>query len=157
MSQFSYGKLEVMSRLGKQLPVPGGYDENDDLTTDPDAILRSQRPLPIGYWKGAGLALVLDLMAVLISGGKSTKEITELGKETEVSQVFIAIDVASHSGADDISGKVHSIIEDFLDAPPVKGHAKVRYPGQGMLAARRENLEKGIPVDPRLWKTIKEM
>jgi 3-dehydro-L-gulonate 2-dehydrogenase len=157
MSQFSFGKMEVFRRLGKKLPLPGGYDENGDLTTDPDAVLRSQRPLPIGYWKGSGLALVLDLMAVLISGGDSTKEISQRGRETGVSQVFMAIDIGSQPESADINGKVNSIIEDFLDAPPLKGLSDVRYPGQGMLAARKENLEKGIPVDPQLWKTIQEM
>ncbi len=38
------------------------------LTTDPAAILQTQRPLPIGYWKGAGMALVMDLLAALLSG-----------------------------------------------------------------------------------------
>jgi 3-dehydro-L-gulonate 2-dehydrogenase len=157
MSQFSFGKMDVFRRLGKRLPLPGGYDENGDLTTDPDAILSSQRPLPIGYWKGSGLALVLDLMAVLISGGDSTKEISQRGRETGVSQVFMVIDIGSQPGSADINGKVNSIVEDFLDASPLKGFSDIRYPGQGMLAARKENIEKGIPVDPQIWKTIQEL
>jgi 3-dehydro-L-gulonate 2-dehydrogenase len=157
MSQFAFGKMEVFKRQGRQLPLPGGYDEKGDLTTDPGTILLTQRPLPIGYWKGSGLALVLDLMAVLISGGYSTREISQSGRETKVSQVFMAIDIAAQPGTDGINERVNSILEDFLGAPPLNEDSKVRYPGQGMLAARKENLEKGIPVDPEVWQTIQEM
>ena len=157
MSQFSNGKLEVLRRRREQLPLAGGYDENGELTTDPNSILESFRALPIGYWKGSGLALVLDLMASLIAGGDSTSEISQREEETGVSQVFMAIDIVSRMGSADVSGKVNAILHDFLDTPPLQGGPKVRYPGQGMLATRRENLRKGIPVDPELWRMIQRM
>ncbi len=157
MSQFSNGKLEVLRRHGEQLPLAGGYDENGDLTTDPNAILKSCRPLPIGYWKGSGLAFVLDLMASLIAAGDSTREISQREKETGVSQVFMAIDIVSQMGTANFDKKVNAIIHDFLDISPLKGAPKVRYPGQGMLATRRENLKTGIPVEPELWRTIQSM
>src|SRR5271155_4555445 len=59
MSQFSYGALESYRQRGEQLPVPGGFDEQGRLTSDPAAIEKTQRTLPIGYWKGSGLALAL--------------------------------------------------------------------------------------------------
>jgi len=157
MSQFSNGKLEVLRRRSEKLPLAGGYDENGELTTDPDAILKSHRALPIGYWKGSGFALVLDLMATLITAGDSTREISLREKETGVSQVFMAIDIVSQMGTSNFSEKVNAIIDDFLDATPLKSASKVRYPGQGMLATRRDNLEKGILVDPELWQTILSM
>ena len=157
MSQFSNGKLEVLGRKGEQLPLAGGYDKNGELTTDPNAILESFRALPIGYWKGSGLALVLDLMASLIASGDSTMEISRREKETGVSQVFMAINIVSQMGAANVGDKVNAIINDFLDTPALKGTPKVRYPGQGMLAKRRENLRTGIPVEPGLWQTIQRM
>jgi 3-dehydro-L-gulonate 2-dehydrogenase len=157
MSQFSLGKLEVLRRRGEQLPLAGGYDKTGQLTSDPNAILESGRSLPIGYWKGSGLALVLDLMASLIAAGDSTREISQREEETGVSQVFMAIDIVSQMGAANIDGKVNAVIRDFLDTPPLKGTPKVRYPGQGMLSTRRENLRIGIPVEPELWRTIQRM
>src|SRR6266404_7781047 len=62
MSQFSYGTLESYRMRGEQLPVPGGFDLKGELTRDPGAIEASARPLPIGYWKGSGLALLLDML-----------------------------------------------------------------------------------------------
>jgi len=157
MSQFSNGKLEVLRRHGEQLPLPGGYDKEGQLTRDPNAILESFRALPIGYWKGSGLALVLDLVGSLVADGDSTREISRRGKETGVSQVFMAIDIVSRMGADNVAGRVDAVIADFLDAPPAEGGSRVRYPGQGMLATRKENLARGIPVEPELWKAIKEL
>jgi 3-dehydro-L-gulonate 2-dehydrogenase len=157
MSQFSMGKLELFRRRGEDMPLAGGYDENGALTTNPNAILKSGRALPIGYWKGSGLALVLDLMATFIAAGDSTREISQREKETGVSQVFMAIDIVSQMGTANVEKKVNAIIHDFLDAPTLKGSPKLRYPGQGMLASRRENLEKGILVDLRLWQMIQQM
>ena len=53
-SQYSNGKLQVLSRSGRELPLAGGFDEHGELTTDPAAILASRRALPVGYWKGSG-------------------------------------------------------------------------------------------------------
>ena len=52
MSQYSNGKLEVLKLQGKELPLPGGYDTDGELTVEPAEILDSARALPIGYWKG---------------------------------------------------------------------------------------------------------
>ena len=157
MSQFSFGKLEVFRRLGEKLPLVGGYSENGELTIDPGAILKSGRALPIGYWKGSGLALVLDLMAVLITGGDSTREISRHENETGVSQVFMTINIASLMGASNVAKKVDAIIDDFLDVASFEGASNVRYPGQGFIATRKENLEKGILIDPELWQKVLEM
>lgn len=157
MSQFSNGKLEVLRRRGEKLPLAGGYDESGELTTDPDAILRSQRALPIGYWKGSGMALVLDLMAALIAGGDATKDISKHADETGVSQVFIAIDITSQLGAGFVDEKVTAILDDFLETPTEDGGGYVRYPGQGMMAARKENMDKGILLDTKLWREIQGM
>ena len=63
MSQFSYGKIEMTKFEGKQLPVPGGFDEEGNMTTDPGAIEKTWRVLPVGYWKGSGMSILLDLIA----------------------------------------------------------------------------------------------
>ena len=70
MSQYAYGKLGVYRLAGRQLPYPGGFDKDGNLTTDPGAIEDSMRILPTGYWKGSSLAIALDLAAAMISAGK---------------------------------------------------------------------------------------
>ena len=157
MSQYSNGKLEVLKLQGKQLPLPGGYDTEGNLTVEPSEILDSQRALPIGYWKGSGLALVLDTMAAVISGGQATHQIGKQKSEYAVSQVFIAINATEMMGQSVLNETVEAIINDFHTAVPLDENEKVRYPGEGMLCTRRESLEKGVLVDEIQWQALLKM
>lgn len=157
MSQYSNGKLEVLRRREQQLPLPGGYDNQGKLTQDPGEILESRRALPIGYWKGSGLALVLDMIATVVSGGQSTHEIGNQGAEYSVSQVFIALDATKLMGQALLSKTVDTIIQDFHTAAPLDGSESVRYPGEGMLRTRKDSLEKGVLVDEEQWKELLAM
>jgi 3-dehydro-L-gulonate 2-dehydrogenase len=157
MSQYSNGKLEVLKMQGKQLPLPGGYDTEGDLTVEPAEILDSQRALPIGYWKGSGLALVLDTMAAVISGGQATHQIGKQKSEYAVSQVYIAINATGMMGQAVLNETVEAIIDDFHTATPLDENEKVRYPGEGMLRIRQESLEKGVLVDMAQWQALLEM
>ena len=100
MSQFSYGKMEMLQLRGEQLPMPGGYDEAGHLTTDPGAILKTMRPLPTGYWKGAGMSLVFDVLGAVLSGGQTAHQIGRQTDEFGLSQVFLTFDVSRAGGAD---------------------------------------------------------
>jgi 3-dehydro-L-gulonate 2-dehydrogenase len=157
MSQYSNGKLEVLRLQDKQLPLPGGYDTKGDLTVEPAEILDSQRALPIGYWKGSGLALVLDTMASVISGGQATHQIGKQKSEYAVSQVFIAINATGMMGQNILNETVEAIINDFHTATPLDENENVRYPGEGMLRTRQESLEKGVLVDAAQWQALLEM
>ena len=157
MSQYSNGKLEVLKLQGKQLPLPGGYDTKGNLTVEPAEILNSQRALPIGYWKGSGLALVLDTMAAVISGGQATHQIGKQKSEYAVSQVFIAINVTGMMGQAVLKETVDEIINDFHTAVPLDEDEKVRNPGEGMMRIRQESLEKGVLVDETQWQALLEM
>ncbi len=91
MSQFSYGHMEGAKMRGEQLSVPGGFDQDGEISTDPGAISKTWRVLPIGYWKGSALSILLDLVATVLSGGRSTFRVGQLGgDEYELCQVLIA-------------------------------------------------------------------
>jgi 3-dehydro-L-gulonate 2-dehydrogenase len=153
MSQFSFGKIELMKMQGEALPVAGGFDENGELSTDPTAITESGLLLPVGYWKGSGLSLLLDILAAILSGGLATNEISKLPAEINVSQVFIAIDLSKLHNHSAIRQALQNIIEDYKSAIPNAGKS-VRYPGEGVVKTRKENLEKGIPVNVQVWTEI---
>jgi 3-dehydro-L-gulonate 2-dehydrogenase len=155
MTQFSYGKMESYQREGKKLPYPGGFDSKGMLTSDPDDIIASQRALPIGYWKGAGLSLLLDIMATILSGGLSTHEISKEKVEHSVSQVFIAINLKSLKNFPAIDHSIHQIIEDLQKSEPETETTKIRYPGENVVKIRNTNLENGIPVNREIWKQIR--
>jgi 3-dehydro-L-gulonate 2-dehydrogenase len=156
MSQFSYGALQSYRLRGELLPVVGGFDSSGQLTRDPDAIEKSGRPLPIGFWKGSGLAVMLDLFAALLSGGHATHQVPALpDKETGISQVFIAFHPASLGEPDAMTRLTEQVIT-HLQAPSAES-ARVRYPGQRTLETRLQNLREGVPVEPSIWQLVQSL
>ena len=156
MSQLSYGALEKAAAAKERLPVHAGYNNNGELTKDAAAILESKRMLPIGYWKGAGLSLLLDLLATILSAGQSVHEISRHEVEHGLSQVFIAIDI-NKLDRSAIKLAVDRIIEDYHQSIPVDESKQVLYPGERVLATRKRNLSDGIPVDKVVWNKIKSL
>jgi 3-dehydro-L-gulonate 2-dehydrogenase len=148
MSQFSYGALAAYRERGEQLPVDGGFDTAGRLTRDPAAIEESQRVLPVGYWKGAGLAMMLDLIAAILSGGLATHQIpVEPEREVGISQIFLAFDPAA-LGPADAAAKMADRIVASVDS---------HYPGQRAFELRTENLALGVPVEEAVWREVREI
>ena len=153
MSQFSYGALDLHVLRKQQLPVPGGYDKDGVLSTDPDAIRTSERTLPIGYWKGSGLSLLLDILGAVLSGGFPVVDISKQNVENNLSQVFMAINLSKLSNFNAIPGLLQHIIDDYHQSIPDK-NSKVLYPGERVLTVREENTRNGIPVIQKVWDDI---
>jgi 3-dehydro-L-gulonate 2-dehydrogenase len=156
MSQFAFGQLELYRLRNQPLPVPGGYDAQGQPTTDAAAIIESGRPLPIGYWKGSGLSLMLDLLATLMSGGKSTFQLGQQSHEYGVSQVYLAVDISRAAPQAAINQIVTDTLDSFRSAALAEDSEAIRYPGEYILATRQDNLANGIPVDREIWEAIQE-
>ena len=154
VSMFSYGKLESYARQNKPLPVDGGFDPDQHLTRNAADILATHQVLPIGYWKGSGISLMLDLVASALSGGRTARQVGQLPTETELSQVFVAIDLGRLPDGADFSKRVKDTLEDMQSSQPVDSARPVYYPGLNMMRTRQENLEKGIPVEESVWETV---
>jgi len=154
MSQYSFGAMEQAAAKGEQLHMHGGFDQEGNITTDPSAIIASGRPMPIGYWKGAGLSLLLDILATVLSGGLSTQAISQLPKEHAVSQVFICIDPSKLGNHSLIAKTLDEIIADYHSSSTDDEEKKVRFPGEGVLQRRKENMQLGIPVLKTTWQQV---
>ena len=154
MSQYSFGALELAAMKNELLPVAGGFNKADDLTNNPNEILATTRPLPVGYWKGAGLSLLLDILATVLSGGFAVHEITKKEAEFGLSQVFITIDLAKAGQASSISRMVDAIITDYKSSEPADKESAILYPGERVLQTRKRNTENGIPVLKNIWDEV---
>lgn len=157
MSQYSYGKMESLKIEDRKLAYPGGYNSKGELTNDPGEILDSWRVLPAGYWKGAGLSLLLDIFATILSGGLSTHQIQSCISEYSVSQVFIAICLERLHNFPAISNSISLIIDDLHESNPIDSSVQIRYPGESVLKLRKENTEKGIPVNKSVWEKLLDL
>jgi 3-dehydro-L-gulonate 2-dehydrogenase len=157
ISQFSFGKIEEHLLNGTMLPVYGGFDNEGNLTKDPEKITESNRALPIGCWKGAGLSLVLDLIASLLSKGQSVEQIGHMDAENSVSQVFMAINPKHLATEDEIEKIVGRILEYVKGSKPVNENTRVSYPGERSAKVREDNLKNGIPVNEKIWNYVKSI
>ena len=158
MSQFSYGALESYRKRGELLPVEGGFDAEGKLTRDPGAIEKSQRLLPVGFWKGSGLAVVLDLVAAMTSLGNATRAIAnDPLRETGLSQMFVAFDPQALGGATRMEQIADEVVESLHLSRPAEEGKPVRYPGENTLRLREENRRLGLPVEQAVWDEILRM
>jgi 3-dehydro-L-gulonate 2-dehydrogenase len=158
MSQFSYGQLESYRKRGEMLPVDGGFDAEGNLTRDPGAIEQSWRPLPIGYWKGSGLSVVLDMIAAIMTLGNATHQLArDPVFECGIAQMFLALHPAALGPESKTTEIADAIVASLHGSKPATEGKRVRYPGEETLRIRAENRNLGLPVEPAVWAEIQSI
>jgi len=153
VSQYAYGTLGKYEMENKELPYPGGYNQEGELTVDPGEILKTMRPLPAGYWKGSGLSMMLDLFSALLSGGLNTFLIGKKEKEHAISQLFLVFDMEEKIEEE----RIEETVDSIHSAERVDPKQKPSYPGERTYLRRQENLEKGITVKEEVWEKINRL
>ena len=135
--------------------IYGGYDENGNLTTDPEAIQKSKRPLPIGYWKGSALSLALDMIASATALGRTTAMVAaDSHTEYGITQIFIAINFRAAVDPEKADEILDTAVDYLLGSTPVDPEKPVRYPGQNTAQIRETNLSRGVPIHEETWEKI---
>ena len=157
ISQFAFGKIHEYKLRGERLPFPGGWDDNNELSDDPEKILATERGLPIGYWKGSALSMILDMLATVLSAGDSTYKIGQREYETGISQVYLCIYPEIFNDRNLRERLLNEIIGYTHDVEPMYPGDKTYYPGEQTLQTRTRNLKEGIPVSEEMWEKIMEL
>lgn len=158
MSQYSYGQLQNYVLADKELPVVGGFDDDGNLTTDPHVLWKNKRLLPMGFWKGSSMSIVLDMLLTALSGGYSVPALTEdMKAEFGVSQLLIAIDLNKTMSADALQHEMKRIRDYVLASEPAET-GKVMIAG----AEIQEFIDKhkrqgGIEIHDEIWQKITQL
>ena len=157
MSQFSFGKINDYRLRGEKLPFPGGWDTNNVLSNDPEKILLKERGLPIGYWKGSALSMVLDMLATILSAGDSTYKIGLKKDEIGISQVFLCI-YPEILGDKSLQERLLNEIIDYThDVEPMHPGNRTYYPGERVLETKAKNLKTGMSVNEKVWQEVLDL
>lgn len=156
MSQYAYGKLGVYRLAGKQLPFPGGFDKDGKLTADPGAIEDTMRALPIGYWKGSGLSLALDMASAVMSNGKngSDMNVKTDGSCGGCNQIFIAYDPYLFGSEQEIQEKMDARVDAVHKSHSIEEERLVSYPGERTALTREKSMKEGVAVDETVWAQV---
>jgi LDH2 family malate/lactate/ureidoglycolate dehydrogenase len=96
-SEAAMGKIRLAEKAGDVIPATWAVRGDGSPTTNPAEAIAGML-LPAAGPKGFGLALVIDLMCGLLSGGASGDKVNPLYGDPQVpydcSHLFVAIDVA---------------------------------------------------------------
>jgi LDH2 family malate/lactate/ureidoglycolate dehydrogenase len=157
MSQAAIGKMVTYLREGKSTPLGWGLDGEGRPTTDPRAMLTSKRILPFGEHKGAGLAIMMELLTGALSGSMLSYEIGEAdpsGLDPNSSKLFIAIDVQAIGDIESLSASIEKMYQWMHKTEPT---IDIFYPGDQSWKNRETNLREGIPIRPDILKDLKKV
>jgi LDH2 family malate/lactate/ureidoglycolate dehydrogenase len=146
MSQAAVGKIGTYLREGKSAPTNWGLDADGKPTNDPAAILASRRLLPFGDHKGAGLALMVELLTGALAGSALSQEIAQsdrTGLDPNSSKLFIALDVDAFVDQEHLAQRVDDLLAWLCDAEP---GLTITYPGERGWHTRDQNLRDGVPI-----------
>jgi 3-dehydro-L-gulonate 2-dehydrogenase len=87
-----------------------------------------------------------------LTGGCSTARITASGVESGLSQFFLCLHQSQYEAP-----LIDEIIHYSKSGLPVKNGQAATYPGENTLQTRLRNQAEGIPVDEKIWNSIRKM
>ena len=155
VSQYAFGKLEIMAQEGGMLDTPCGYDTDGNLTNDPKKIVESGLMTPMALWKGSALSIMIDLMVSMLSLGRTSLAIgTPADGEKGMSQMFVCMNPAAVIDMDKAEAQMEKTIAFLNSLEPKDGVHGVHAPGENLEKTRARNRECGIPVTEDTWQKI---
>lgn len=146
MSQAAVGKVNTWQREGRGIPDGWGIDANGNPSNNAQEILKGA-VLPFGGHKGAGLALVMELITAALGGGSFGNEISAddpSGLDPDACKLFIALNPEVFCGLDTLTRRAEEYFS-YLAEQTEPGDVFV-WPGQRGWQERNRNLSEGVPL-----------
>jgi LDH2 family malate/lactate/ureidoglycolate dehydrogenase len=164
------GKVEVYEREGKKLPPGWAVDARGLGTGDPVSLLedmlyqRGGGLLPLGGegedfggYKGYGLAVMVDILTALCSGGVFGAAVKDSEQSSaRVCHFFMALRLDLFRPPEDFKRDMSRMLEDLENLPPAEGAARVYYAGLKEREAEAESARRGVPLAEGVWETLKQ-
>mmetsp|Transcript_54000 Transcript_54000/g.64966 ORF Transcript_54000/g.64966 Transcript_54000/m.64966 type:complete len:257 (-) Transcript_54000:33-803(-) len=142
-----FGVLTAKSK-GEPLPEHVAYRKDGSMTTDASEVMEGGAIATFGGHKGAGLSLVVELLAGALSGGAVLGEVESKKAAKSWGHTMIAIN--PNMLVDDFERKSASVI----DAVRASGDS-IRIPGERSAKIAAERMKKGtLPIPEKIWESI---
>lgn len=153
----AYGKVKVAAQKGEPIPEGWMMDRQGNPITDPQKSSEGSL-LPIGGYKGYGLAVMIGLLAGALNNAAVGKETIDFNAHhdliTNTGQTIIAVDPSAFGNKEDFVQRVMTLVEDLKNSSRLPGVKEIRVPGEGAAKVMAERMRKGIPVAPELLEAL---
>jgi len=144
------GKIRRADRLKEGIPLGWAFDETGTPTTDPAAALKGTL-MPIGGPKGYGLALMIDVLAGMLSGshyGPEIRTFHQLEGATGVGVFTLAIEIERFMPLGQFTALFRNYLALIKASRKAKGVTRIYLPGEIEYEKEQQGLNEGIEVGP---------
>jgi ureidoglycolate dehydrogenase (NAD+) len=145
------GKIRLMVAEGK--PIPDGWllTKEGKPTNDGTMYPYQASLLPMGGYKGYGIAMMIEVLAGMLSGSQVRDKIggwldEPLSKKTDHGHAFIAIDPKVFVGLDAYNQAMSTMVDSIKKEPVVEGAKPLLIPGEMEHHKRAAALQDTIPL-----------
>ena len=151
------GKI-YKANVNREPEIPPGWAmDSTGAPTVSTAAALSGFLMPLGGYKGSGLAMMVEILTGALSGGAIGRELGGLRNKTKpfgVSQFFLAIDPERFGGRERFVRRVGELVEMVKSRAVAQGFEEVLVAGDPEWRVERERRERGIPVTEGLWTDL---
>ena len=146
----SYGTVKKYALQGLQMPEGWFVDaQTGEPLTDPakssEGVL-----LPIGGYKGSGLAIMLGLLGGVLNGAAFGRDVVDFNaddkSETNTGHFIIAIEIARFTPLATFTAEVDRHVQDLRQTKRLPGVDVIRLPGERRRQCREERERDGVPL-----------
>ena len=140
-------KVNLAIEKGESIPLGWAIDKEGRPTTDPHAA-REGAMLPLGGAKGYGLAVILDVLAGVLSGGRfgANQGLESFAvKEQQYAHFFLAIDIAKFMPLEVFKQRMDEMIDVLKAGRLAEGSSGIFLPGEIEYNNRLRHLREGLP------------
>jgi LDH2 family malate/lactate/ureidoglycolate dehydrogenase len=156
----AYGKVKAKAQRGETMPEGWMIDREGRPLTDPKRAEQGFL-LPIGGYKGYGLALVFGLLAGTLNGAAMGKDLIDFNHDdasaTNTGQAIVAIDIAAFGDLQAFKDRVDVLVEDLRQSRRMPHVDRIWLPGEQSHAKRVEYNRDGIPISAALLRNLDQL
>jgi LDH2 family malate/lactate/ureidoglycolate dehydrogenase len=147
--------------LSGDTEIPEGWamDAEGNPTTDPKIALEGL-PMPLGGYKGTGLALMAEVLCAVLSGGAMMTGVGGLrvkNRPMRVSHFFLAIDPTRFLPMDEFLERMQQMRETVKGSRPAPGFEEVLIAGDPEWRTEEQRRRDGIPVSRGIWQQLSQL
>jgi L-2-hydroxycarboxylate dehydrogenase (NAD+) len=156
----AYGKVKTKAQRGETMPVGWMMDRQGQPLTDPGRANEGFL-LPIGEYKGYGLALIIGLLAGTLNRAAMGRDVVDFNADdttpTNTGHAIVAISLEAFGGVDAFKRSVDGLVRDIRASKRLPGVDRIWLPGEQSHAKRLDRGRNGVPLPPPLLANLKEL